>query len=86
VVGADARLQAPHLSVIVFARGMLSHAYTRVYFSDEEEANAEDAVLSTVEPARRRTLIATREDTPGATLYRFDVRLQGEEETVFFDA
>jgi protocatechuate 3,4-dioxygenase, alpha subunit len=86
VPGADARPQAPHLSVIVFARGMTSHAYTRIYFSDEEEANTEDAVLSSVEPERRRTLIATREDTAGATVYRFDVRLQGEEETVFFDA
>ena len=78
--------QAPHLAVIVFARGMPSHAYTRIYFSDEAEANAEDAVLNAVEPGRRQTLIATREDTPGATLYRFDVRLQGDEETVFFDA
>jgi protocatechuate 3,4-dioxygenase alpha subunit len=86
VVGADARPQAPHIAVIVFARGMLSHAFTRVYFSDEADANAEDAVLSTVEPGRRHSLIATREDTPGATLYRFDVRLQGEGETVFFDA
>ena len=86
VVGADARPQAPHLAVIVFARGMPSHAYTRIYFSDEAEANAEDAVLNAVEPGRRQTLIATREDTPGATLYRFDVRLQGDEETVFFDA
>ena len=85
VVGADARPQAPHLNVIVFARGMLSHAYTRIYFADEP-ANADDQVLLTVEPDRRRTLMAAHEDTPGAALYRFDVRLQGEDETVFFDA
>ncbi len=86
VVGADARLQERHLGVSVCARGMPSHAYTRIYFSDEAEANAEDAVLNAVEPGRRQTLIAVREETPGATLYRFDVRLQGDEETVFFDA
>ncbi len=86
VPGAKGGQQAPHLNVIVFARGMLSHTYTRIYFSDEASANGEDAVLDTVEPDRRRTLIATREETPGGPVYRFEVHLQGENETVFFDA
>lgn len=76
--------QAPHINVIVFARGMLLHAYTRLYFSDEAAANARDAVLASVPEGRRHTLIATRDDASGGT-YRFDIRLQGEDETVFFD-
>jgi protocatechuate 3,4-dioxygenase alpha subunit len=78
--------QAPHLNVIVMARGMLSHAFTRIYFSDEEEANAQDPVLARVEPERRGTLIAERDETAAGTVYRLDIRLQGEGETVFFDA
>ncbi len=73
--------QAPHASLIVFARGMLVHAYTRIYFSDES-----DPVLDSVPADRRGTLIAKREDTPGGDVCRFDIRLQGEGETVFFDA
>ena len=73
--------QAPHASLIVFSRGMLVHAYTRVYFSA-----ASDPVLETVPADRRGTLIAAREETPGGIVYRFDIRLQGEGETVFFDA
>jgi protocatechuate 3,4-dioxygenase, alpha subunit len=86
VVGSDARPQAPHLNVVVFARGLLSHAYTRIYFGDEASANAEDTVLNSVEPDRRTTLVATREDSPGGPVYRFDIHLQGRDETVFFDA
>jgi protocatechuate 3,4-dioxygenase alpha subunit len=66
-------------------RGMLTHAYTRLYFSDEAEANARDPVLLGVPAARRRTLIAAREDSPAGAVYRFDIRMQGDEETVFFD-
>ncbi len=77
--------QAPHITLCVMARGMLSHAFTRIYFSDEEKANAADAVLATVPEARRGTLIARREDTPAGTVYCFDVHLQGADETVFFD-
>jgi protocatechuate 3,4-dioxygenase, alpha subunit len=77
--------QAPHINVIVFMRGMLTHAYTRLYFSDEAEANARDPVLLGVPAARRRTLIAAREDSPAGAVYRFDIRMQGDEETVFFD-
>ncbi len=75
--------QAPHLLVAVFARGLLNHMFTRIYFSDEARRNATDPVLEAVEPQRRATLIATREATRPD--YSFDVRLQGEDETVFFD-
>lgn len=85
--------QAPHLNLAVFARGLLNHLFTRVYFSDESEANAVDPVLDTVEPARRNTLVAALEGAAGDRrgppsppfVYRFDVRLQGADETVFFD-
>jgi protocatechuate 3,4-dioxygenase alpha subunit len=76
-------VQAPHVNVILFMRGMLSHVYTRIYFSDEAEANARDPVLQSVLADRRHTLIAQRKEA--AALYRFDIRMQGEEETVFFD-
>ena len=73
--------QAPHLVVSVFARGLLDRVVTRVYFSDEAEANATDPVLSSVaDAAARATLIATR----GEDGYVFDIRLRGEGETVFF--
>jgi protocatechuate 3,4-dioxygenase alpha subunit len=84
VPGRGNALQAPHIGVTVLARGMPNHAYSRIYFSDEEKANAEDPVLALVPPARRGTLIARLE--VGAAVYRFDIRLQGEDETVFFDA
>ena len=59
---------------------------TRLYFSDEAEATAKDAVLNLIEwEARRATLVAQRHDVDGAAVYRFDIRLQGENETVFFD-
>jgi protocatechuate 3,4-dioxygenase alpha subunit len=77
--------QAPHISVIVFMRGLLTHAYTRLYFSDEADANARDPVLLTVPAGRRRTLIARREAAPAATRYQFDIHMQGDDETVFFD-
>lgn len=76
----DGRMQAPHLNVTVFARGLLRHLVTRLYFPDETEANATDPALDLVEPARRETLIGK---SCGGVLH-FDVRLQGERETVFF--
>ena len=76
----DGRAQAPHLNVTVFARGLLRHLVTRMYFPDETEANATDPALSLVEPARRETLIAKN----GGGVLHFDIRLQGEQETVFF--
>ena len=77
--------EAPHLDVSVFARGMLDRVVTRIYFADETDANAADPVLLSIPGAgRRATLIATAE--PGdAGRFRFDIRLQGENETVFFD-
>ncbi len=86
VPGRGNQVQAPHVSLIIQARGMPSHAFTRFYFADEAEANAEDPVLASVEETRRGTLIAAREDTPGGAVYRLDIVLQGELETVFFDA
>lgn len=77
--------QAPYLNVIVFMRGLLSHAYTRLYFSDEAAANAQDPVLSQVPEDRRETLVATRADTAVGPVYRFDIHMQGDRETVFFD-
>lgn len=77
--------QAPHLTLIVFMRGLLSHLYTRVYFADEAAANATDPVLQCVPPERRGTLLARREHTADGPHYHFDIRLQGDAETVFFD-
>ena len=69
---------APHINVIVLARGLLRHLFTRIYFPDEEEANAADPLLSSIEdPAVRETLIARE--------LRFDIHLQGERQTAFFD-
>jgi protocatechuate 3,4-dioxygenase alpha subunit len=76
--------QAPHLNVIVTMRGMLLHTFTRIYFEDEAEANEHDAVLAAVPADRRGTLIARREPNM-ANVYRFDIHMQGDRETVFFD-
>jgi protocatechuate 3,4-dioxygenase alpha subunit len=80
-VPCAAGLQAPHIDVSVFARGLLQRVVTRIYFSDEAEANAGDPVLLGLpEGADPGTLVARAQ--PGG--YRFDVHLQGEDETVFF--
>jgi protocatechuate 3,4-dioxygenase, alpha subunit len=83
--GAEAPGQAPHINVIVFMRGLLLHAFTRVYFSDEARANAKDPALQAVPAERRHTLVAQRREEGGRGVYRFDIRMQGPEETVFFD-
>jgi len=83
--GAPGDGQAPHIDVIVFMRGLLTHAFTRIYFSDEAEANAADPVLAKVDEDRRDTLIARRDETLAGTVYRFDIHMQGDKETVFFD-
>jgi protocatechuate 3,4-dioxygenase, alpha subunit len=86
VTGRNGRFMAPHLNVWVVARGINLGLNTRLYFSDEAEANAKDAVLNIIEwEARRKTLVAQREMKNGVVTYRFDIRLQGEGETVFFD-
>ncbi|MER7925345.1 MULTISPECIES: protocatechuate 3,4-dioxygenase subunit alpha [unclassified Streptomyces] len=79
--GARGR-NAPYLSACVFARGLLVHLFTRVYLPDDERALGADPLLSGLDPARRDTLIARDE---GRGTYRFDIRLQGEGETVFLE-
>ena len=80
VPDGEGGLQAPHVDVSVFARGLLDRVVTRVYFADEPDANAEDAVLRMLPEDRRETLLATPTDDG----YRLDVHLQGDRETVFF--
>lgn len=83
VAGPGNTQQAPHLNVAVFARGMLKQLYTRIYFAGDP-ANAEDPILALVPPARRETLLANPDPArPGH--WRFDIHLQGDQETVFFD-
>jgi protocatechuate 3,4-dioxygenase alpha subunit len=84
VPGPDGRPQAPHIVVTIFARGMLNHAVTRLYFADEP-ANAEDAILQRVPPERRWLLLAQPRDHGGERAYQFDIVLQGEGETPFFN-
>ena len=84
VPGPNGAWQAPHINVNVFARGMLMHVVTRIYFADEA-ANASDPILALVPEERRSTLIAARETSGDRTTYRFDIHLQGDRETVFFE-
>ena len=89
VEGRNGRIMAPHINAWIVARGINIGLNTRIYFSDEVEANTNDAVLNLIEwEQRRATLIAERLDRKldgGAAVYRFDIRLQGDNETVFFD-
>jgi protocatechuate 3,4-dioxygenase alpha subunit len=78
----DGRMQAPHMLVLVFARGLLRHLLTRVYF-ENEPGNTADAVLKEIPAERRATLIARLENRR-TNSYQWDVRLQGHDETVFF--
>jgi len=79
---ADGRLQAPHVNFWIVARGINLGLNTRMYFADEEAANAEDPILQRVEhKVRVPTLLAARD----GDAYRFDIRLQGDDETIFFD-
>jgi protocatechuate 3,4-dioxygenase, alpha subunit len=82
LVAVDGRAQAPHLELMIVARGLLRALFTRVYFPDEEAANARDLVLQGVPEDRRHTLIAR----PQGSDLIFDVHLQGDRETVFFGA
>jgi protocatechuate 3,4-dioxygenase, alpha subunit len=79
-----ARDTIPYVNVRLFMRGLLIHLVTRIYFYDQT-TNSSDPVLNSLEPARKHSLIATREDAPDGTTYRFDIHMQGELETVFFD-
>jgi protocatechuate 3,4-dioxygenase, alpha subunit len=78
----DGKPQAPHIVLAVFARGMLLHLYTRIYF-DDEAGNAGDPVLALVPADRRATLIAKK--AAAGNVYTLDIHLQGDNETVFFD-
>jgi protocatechuate 3,4-dioxygenase alpha subunit len=82
---ADGPKDAPHISVIVTMRGVLVHAFTRIYFDDEAGANANDRVLQGVPEERRATLIARREVLSAGVTYHLDIHMQGAQETVFFD-
>ncbi len=80
------RMMAPHVNLWIVARGINIGLNTRMYFADEAAANAEDPVLRLIEPEeRRKTLIAPRATRDGQVVYRFDIHLQGDKETVFFD-
>ena len=84
--GRNVGMQAPHLNLWLVARGINVGLNTRMYFEDEAEANAKDPVLNLIEwESRRSSLIAARTARDGAPVYRFEIRLQGEDETVFFD-
>jgi protocatechuate 3,4-dioxygenase alpha subunit len=86
VPDAEGEFQAPHINVVVQARGMLTPVFTRIYFSDEDEANRQDQVLNQVPRERRPTLVARLDEASSdPNVYRFDVRFQGDDETVFFD-
>ncbi|MBC9245853.1 protocatechuate 3,4-dioxygenase subunit alpha [Paracoccus sp. 11-3] len=86
VMGRNGRMMAPHLNLWIVARGINIGLNTRMYFDDEAEANATDPVINLIEWEKRRaTLIAKRSERDGKPVYRFDIRLQGDDETVFFD-
>ena len=85
VPGRGNALQAPHINIALFARGLLTHLFTRIYFADEA-ANAGDPLLSSIEDAAaRRSLLARRAQGVSPALYHFDIVLQGENETAFLD-
>lgn len=87
VPGATGELQAPHITIFMFARGITTHLHTRMYFADQVDANAADPVLRALpNAAMRKSLIATADEPGKTTVYRFAIHLQGELETVFFDA
>ena len=86
VVGRHGRPMAPHIGFWVVARGINIGLNTRMYFADEAAANAADPVLNLIElESRRKTLLAQRSERDGKVVYTFDIHLQGDQETVFFD-
>ena len=82
--GAVSSDEAPYICVIVHMRGLLLQTFTRLYFSDEEEANLKDVVFSQLPEARRNSLLAMRRESPDQATYQFDIHMQGERETLFF--
>jgi protocatechuate 3,4-dioxygenase, alpha subunit len=86
VPGRGGALQAPHIDVTIFARGLLKHLVTRIYFADEPSNESDPVLTGIADAAVRRTLLAAREQgAAGVPVYRFDVVLQGKGETAFFD-
>jgi protocatechuate 3,4-dioxygenase alpha subunit len=83
--GADASGQAPHVLLWIVARGINLGLHTRMYFADNAALHATDPVLQALAPPRRATLIAARTNRDTLAVYRFELRLQGADETVFFD-
>ena len=81
VPGPNGAMQAPHINVGIFARGILKRLFTRIYFAGDP-ANASDPILALVPADRRHTLMAKQE----GNVFRFDIRIQGGDETVFFEA
>jgi protocatechuate 3,4-dioxygenase alpha subunit len=77
--------QAPHINIILFMRGSLRALFTRLYFSDEEEANANDRLLNKVPAERWSTLIAQKDKVNDTGEYIFNIHMQGEHETIFFE-
>jgi protocatechuate 3,4-dioxygenase, alpha subunit len=77
--------EAPHINAIITMRGSLRHLYTRLYFSDETESNNQDNLLNSVAIERRNTLIANKFIKNEQEFYEFNINMQGENETVFFD-
>lgn len=84
VPGPNGAAQAPHILVAFYSRGLLTHMYTRIYF-EGDKANEGDPILALVPADRRGTLIAKRAGGSAEPVYRFDIRVQGGDETVFFD-
>jgi protocatechuate 3,4-dioxygenase alpha subunit len=85
VPGRGNALQAPHIAVAIFARGLLKQLHTRIYFAGESANDGDPVLLSIDDPSVRRTLIAARQTGPGPPRYRFDIVLQGTGETAFFE-
>ena len=86
VMGRSGKRMAPHINLWLVARGINIGLNTRMYFSDEAEANIADLVINLIEWERRRsTVVGIRSERDGNPVYRFDIRLQGDDETVFFD-
>lgn len=85
VPGRGNALQAPHIAVALFARGLLKPLYTRIYFAGDPANDADPVLQSIDDQARRRTLIAARRDGSGPSTWHLDIVMQGENETVFFD-
>lgn len=86
VIGRNGQMMAPHVNLWIVARGINLGLNTRMYFSDEASANAQDPVLNLIEwEVRRQTLIGQRKQVGNEVIYQFDIHLQGAQETVFFD-